>query len=264
VKHHLPIVVKAEQVTFERAMALVITDFTINKKKSLADVQRRIDLHLTPFFKGKRMAGITRADVDAYIAKRQAETILTTKATGATRPVANGSINRELQILKRAFNLAIESGVLAAKPTIKLLKEAPARSGFLEADTLTQVIAHLPDYVQPVVQFASITGWRIPSEVLTLEWKNVDLKAGEVRLDPGRTKNGEPRLFPMTVDLRRLLEQQDRERTRLKKAGHIWPLVFFREIERQGRAAPAGRDPVVQEDVGGSVSRGRLPRSDSP
>jgi integrase len=75
------------------------------------------------------------------------------------------------------------------------------------------------------------------SEVLTLEWKNVDFKTGEVRLQAGATKNGDGRVFPMSADLRRLLEQQDRERTRLKQAGHIWPSVFFREV-RRGRGGP--------------------------
>jgi integrase len=40
-----------------------------------------------------------------------------------------------------------------------------------------------------------VTGWRINSEVLTLQRRQVDLKAGEVRLDPGTTKNFEGRVF---------------------------------------------------------------------
>jgi integrase len=46
----------------------------------------------------------------------------------------------------------------------------------------------------PVVMFAYITGWRVKSEILPLEWRQVDLKAGELRLDPGTTKNGERQL----------------------------------------------------------------------
>jgi integrase len=38
-----------------------------------------------------------------------------------------------------------------------------------------------------------------------LKWSNVDFVAGEIRLDPGTTKNGEPRVFPMSVELRKLL-----------------------------------------------------------
>jgi integrase len=35
-----------------------------------------------------------------------------------------------------------------------------------------------------IVAFAYITGWRTPSEILPLEWRQVDMKAGEVRLLP--------------------------------------------------------------------------------
>ena len=48
----------------------------------------------------------------------------------------------------------------------------------------------------------------IDSEILSLEWRQVDFGAGEIRLDPGRTKNGEGRTFPMARELRELLEQQ--------------------------------------------------------
>jgi hypothetical protein len=47
---------------------------------------------------------------------------------------------------------------------------------------------------RPVVTFAYVTGWRINSEVLPLQWRQVDLKAGEVRLVPGTTKNMEGRV----------------------------------------------------------------------
>ena len=42
-----------------------------------------------------------------------------------------------------------------------------------------------------MIKFAAITGWRIASEVLPLEWRQVDMDAGEVRLDTHTTKNDE-------------------------------------------------------------------------
>jgi integrase len=86
------------------------------------------------------------------------------------------------------------------------------------------VLAHLSEAVRPAATFAYITGWRIDSEVLSLEWRQVDFTAGEVRLDPGRTKNGEGRTFPMTRELRQLLEAQraitdDLQRSRTSSAG---------------------------------------------
>ena len=94
--------------------------------------------------------------------------------------------------------------------------------------------SHLPPYVQPVIRFAAITGWRIPSKVPTLQWKQVDLKAGEVRLEPDTTKNSEGRTFvigPLRT-LREVLEQQWVEHEALKKRGVICPWVFQRNGKR--------------------------------
>jgi integrase len=240
----LPVIVRAEQLTFHDAAQAVIDDFVANKKKSLAVVKRRITKHLVPVFGTKRLASITSADITAYIARRQTDTIVSRKAHGTvpavTHPVSNAEINRELQILKRIFNLAVQSGRLAIKPAIKMLRESPARSGFFEADQLASVLAHLPEDIQPVIKFASITGWRIASEVLPLEWRNVDFAAGEVRLDAGVTKNGEGRVFPFTDSLRDVLEAQHVEHERLKKAGQICPLVFWRMLadHRGGEKKP--------------------------
>lgn len=89
---------------------------------------------------------------------------------------------------------------------------------------------HLPKEIAAVVRFAFITGWRIDSEVLPLEWSRVDFSGkGTVRLAPGTTKNGEPRRFKMTTDLRTLLEEQHAEHSQLKAKGRIVPYVFHRE-----------------------------------
>jgi integrase len=104
------------------------------------------------------------------------------------------------------------------------------------------VVAHLPEEIRPVIQFAASTGWRIASEVLPLEWRQVGMEAGEVRLDPHSTKNGEGRVFPFTAELRALLKDRQQEHERLKKAGHIFLNVFFRDVAdgRGERRSPAG------------------------
>ena len=76
---------------------------------------------------------------------------------------------------------------------------------------------HLPSHMCGIAAFAFVTGWRTPSEILPLEWRQVDLKAGEVRLDVGATKNGEGRVFPITTELRRILEAQQEIAKALKK-----------------------------------------------
>jgi integrase len=81
-----------------------------------------------------------------------------------------------------------------------------------------------------VIEFAYITGWRIVSEVLPLQWHQVDFDGDEVRLEAGTTKNGEGRVFPLTDDLRALLETQFEARRQLKVKGEICPWVFFRMV----------------------------------
>lgn len=98
--------------------------------------------------------------------------------------VSKGEINRELTALKPMFNLAIQAGKLLQKPLIPLLKEDSVRVGFFEREQFLAVLQRLADPVRPVATFAYITGWRIDSEVLPLEWRQVDFGAGEVRDRP--------------------------------------------------------------------------------
>ena len=81
---------------------------------------------------------------------------------------ANATINRELACLKRAFHLAADARKVGFVPPIKMLKEAPARSGFFEADQFAAVVAKLPVDLKPLAQVAYITGWRVPSELAQL------------------------------------------------------------------------------------------------
>jgi integrase len=246
----LPVIPRAEQLTFDEAAKDVINDFISNGKRSLVVARRRIEKHLTPFFGGRRLAGITAADIRKYIAQRQAETIVIRKervvdgktVLALTKPTANATINRELQMLRRVFSLAIQSGRLASRPHVSLLRESPARSGFFERSQVEAVVAHLPEPLRPVIMFAFITGWRLHSEILPLEWRQVDFGAGEVRLLPGQTKNGEGRVFPMTAELRQLLKDQEAANARVKRQGHITPLVFFRMVAegRGGEQKPRG------------------------
>ena len=92
-----------------------------------------------------------------------------------------------------------------------------------------------------MIRFAAITGWRIASEVLPLQWHQIDFAANEVRLDVGTTKNGEGRVFVLTTELRQLLEDRRSEHKALVASGIICPQVFFR-FTAKGRGGP--RRPV--------------------
>src|SRR5712692_8270252 len=86
--------------------------------------------------------------------------------------------------------------------------KSPISSFFFVSTEIVGCCCRWARYMRGIAAFACITGWRTPSEILPLEWRHVDMQAGEVRLDAGTTKNGEGRVFPLTRDLRRVLDDQ--------------------------------------------------------
>ena len=192
----IPVTPKVGRLRFDELAEDVVNDYRANGKRSIKDVERRFRKHLLPFFGGRRTSAITTSHVRRFITVRQ--------EAGAS----NAEINRELAALKRAFSLAVKDGKLMVKPHIPSLKENNVRKGFFEPEQFERVRSYLTPALQAVVTFAYITGWRVRSEILTLQWRQVDLKAGRIVLDPGTTKNDEGRVFPFTEELRDLLQAQ--------------------------------------------------------
>lgn len=144
--------------------------------------------HLRPTFGRMPRSAIRPRHVDAYIEQRRR----------AGR--ANATINHELSMLRRAFNLAREKGTITAAPfLIPKLEENNVRKGFFEYSEYSALRGSLPAELRPVLTFAYYTGCR-KGEILGLQWSQVDLIRRIVRLEAGETKNSEPRILPLMVD----------------------------------------------------------------
>ena len=70
----IPVTAKINRFRFDEAAGDLITEYKVNKRRSLDELERRIEKHMKPFFGGRRMAAITTSDVRIYIAERQAAT----------------------------------------------------------------------------------------------------------------------------------------------------------------------------------------------
>lgn len=102
--------------------------------------------------------------------------------------------------------------------------------------------------------FAYITGWRMGSEILCLQWRQVDVKAGTVRLEPGTTKTGEGRTFYMTSELRAWLEGQKALTEALQRqSGRIIPWVFHRKGKPIGEFRKAWKTACKKAGVPGRI-----------
>ena len=175
---------------------LVERDYTNDGQKSLDDVQTRWRLHLQPFFGTMRAAAVSANVIEDYKSKRL--------AAGAS----NGTVNRELAILRRGFRLGERFGRVSRIPHFDMLAEAKPRSGFLdeaqyralvEACAATKHAPWLRVFVEVAGQLSNRRG-----ELLNLRVRNIDFLGDSLTLE--ETKNGERRTIPMTPSVRVLLE----------------------------------------------------------
>jgi integrase len=223
----LPLTNKTSRILVNELLDDLKDEYRTNGRKTIGDLEGRCKNHIGPFFGRMRASSLTTANVRAFILIRQ--------KAGAS----NAEINRELAALKRAYSLALIGGKLLHKPYIPMVEENNVRQGFFERDQFEAVRRHLPESIQPVITFAYLTGWRNYSEVLNLQWHQVDMGEGVVRLNPGETKNDDGREFPFGIidELRQLFEARRSTTDELQRRhGSIIPWVFYRET--QGGVAP--------------------------
>ncbi len=209
-----PVLPRADRIRYEEVATDLLQHYKTTGSRDLVELNGRL-AHLDPFFAGRRIAAVSQADVTAYVLGRQ------------TQNATNGTINRELGVLIRTFKLAYECGKLLRPPVIRKLRESGPRQGFFEREQYQKVRRHLPTDLQVAITIAYTFGWRMQSEVLTLERRQLDLRAGTLRLEPGTTKNDEGRLVYLTPELKSMLVAQvDRVAAVERQTGAIIPFVF--------------------------------------
>jgi integrase len=187
-----------ERVSFDDLADLLLTDYEINGKRSIESARLSIK-HLRGFFGFARAIDMTADRVGKYVRERLQE--------GA----ANGSINRELAALKRAFTLATRTRRLRSAPYIPLLEENNSRRGFIDHGGFLALRDGLPAHLKDPVTFLYLSGWRV-SEMRTLEWREVDLADHQVRLRPEQSKNKDGRVLPLRGELREIFERARQHR----------------------------------------------------
>jgi len=229
----------ARRLRYENLRETLLFDYKTNKRKSLL---KRIDGTeyicglpvLDKFFRNSRVADIETTRIREFIAKRTED------------GVPNATINRSLALLRRMFNLAKQDGRLRFIPHFPMLKENNVRKGFLVHDQYTLVRDALPEYLKPVLAMGYFTGMR-EGEILPLLWSQISFKDNLVLLDPGTTKNDEPRTVSMASELRAILSMQfDRHKLECPD----YPFVFFHDCKRIRSFRKAWRNTCVRLGLG--------------
>ena len=184
-----------DKTTFESLATMLLDDYRANGR-SLNRPEDAI-AHLRGVFGPSRARAITTDRVLRYRVVRQEE--------GA----ANGTINRELAALKRMFRLGVIAEQGGPAPAHPDAPRGQRPEGLLRGAGFPAVPgAPVRADLQPLADVGYLTGWRVQDELLTRQWAHVDFEHGWLRLEPGETKNGEGRMYPLTPRLRAVLEHQ--------------------------------------------------------
>jgi len=215
------------------------TDYEVNQRRSRDTLAYRL-APLKAAFAGERAIDVTEERIERY------------KAARLTERMSPATVNRELAALRRAFRLAVRQRRLSERPEITLLAEDNARQGFVSPGDFEALISHLPPYLQDFSRFGYGSGWR-KGEVQSLEWADVDRVQGLVTLRREHSKNGEPRILPLTPALAAIIERRWAARQVMSPDGSValCPFVFHHRGRPVGDFRKAWAEACGRAEVPG-------------
>lgn len=149
--------------------------------------------NLTPFFGNVNLTAIDPESIERFKKARVEE-------------VKPATVNRDLQVLRRMFNLAIIWGHARENPVkyVKFLREPNGRIRYLTREEFKQLLDELPGQLEPMVIVAVHTGMRL-GELLALNWGDVDLENGFLSINDPKEKRAAK--MPLNQTARATLEE---------------------------------------------------------
>lgn len=199
--------------TFKEMMDRYMSEYSIPKK---ASSERDLSslCHLLPFLGSRAISEISPKLIYEYKNKRRGE--------GASP----STINRELSLMKHAFNLALrEWEWVRENPVIRVSmeKEPPSRDRWLTCGEEEAFLSVAPSWLKEIVIFAIETGCR-REEILSLTWQGADLFKKVVTIFAKKT--GDRRTIPLTTrafDILILKEKARTKRGSIKRDDFVFP-----------------------------------------
>jgi excisionase family DNA binding protein len=177
------------KVRFAEFAEVYINDYAKANKRSWRCDKSRLNVSLTPAFGAYRLKDITVLQIEKYRAQRL--------ESGISKP----TVNRELALLKRMFNLAIDWGYAHDNPVRKVRffsEKDSLKERILTKEEEGRLLGLFKGQLKPIVQVALNTGMRL-GEILGLKWDQIDLGRDQIRVE--RTKSGSDRLGPINSTL---------------------------------------------------------------
>ena len=149
--------------------------------------------HLLPIFGKKMLSEISPKLLAGYKAQRRIE------------QAAPATINKELQLVRHAFNLAMREWEWCRENPMHRVSMEQVRNEvdrWLTADEEERLMSVSSPWMREVMVFALNTGMR-QGEILNLQWQEVDFSRGTLIVM--KSKNGTRRTIPLNAKVYELL-----------------------------------------------------------
>ena len=193
------------QVTVGTLLDKVVSYYETERLKSLRQMKVHLE-HVREFFGFRRATAVSRKTIDAYIAKRREE------------EAAEATIDRELEILRRAYSLEKEEErpLVAWAPKVPQLVKGDenAKEGFVDRAQLEKLLPELPSQVlRDIALWAYGTGMRLGG-IRTLTWSGYDRQTRTIRLPHRSSKTKRIVTLPLdgSPELSAVIERRLSER----------------------------------------------------
>jgi integrase len=178
----------------------------VSRLKSIGKIRQHCE-SLKRTFGNAKANQIRPSDVEEYREKK----LLQTHYRGTNyRPA---SVNREIEVMKRIYNLAMRDERVEKNPCWKVtrLSEKNARDRVLSEEELDALLKELPQHAADVVAVGYHTGMRA-GEIFNLTWDRVNMKEGFLVLTQQDTKTEEARHVYFNGPVKEILERRRKVR----------------------------------------------------
>lgn len=186
---------RIKKIKFKEFSELYLENYSKLNKKSWKCDDYCLNAHLVPYFQKNDLNEITPLLIEKYRAKR------------LKAGMRKSSTNREIALLKKMFNLAIDWQYAKENPAlkVKLFSEKDnLKERVLTKEEERRLLAECADHLRLIVITALNTGMR-RNEILNLTWNCVDFELRIIQVV--KTKSGKNREIPVNNNLLSVLEE---------------------------------------------------------
>jgi integrase len=159
--------------------------------------------HIVPYFGEIPIRDLNQALIRKYRQERHTE----------KQSLKPATVNRDLSVLRRLCNWAVEEGIVPANPLgrFRMERERRTKRPVMSVREERLLMAHAPEHLQRIILCALDTGLR-RGEIFGQRWEDVDFDNRLLHVTRSKTPEGESRIVPLTARLHKTLTSFRKDR----------------------------------------------------